>query len=542
MSGHRAVLGLVLALPLAATAALGMPSCSSSSSGAVALAQGCSINSDCDTPLICVFTRCHAACRSAVDCPSDERCVPSGTASGDAASGDNVCQLAVDSTCTAATACNGGEVCGADFNCRAPCQTSADCLTGQTCLAIGAPSACYDPHNATDQTAIEKAAMAGDSAAPDAATTDASTEASTDALATAAPDGSGAAPCALGFVTSNFDFGCADSGPPVVLDAGDGGFADAEIAQNCTNCLPSPPQTIMMKDGTPADLYTVNSLVIDETAALRFTGPRPVILAALTTINVLGQILVNGQTNTSCGPGGFASGTSPGPGAGQAETQYPNSGSGGGSYCGTGGSGGLSLAPDAGGVAASGGATYGNATLSPLIGGSSGGFYMGEPSNGGCGGGAIQIVAGTSITIGTYGAINAGGGGGIDGSAAGSGGAILIEAPSVAVNGQVVANGGGGGAGTGNGADGTATGQAAMGYNNSTGAGGGIGGNGSAGTSVNGASGVGGTTVAYDGAGGGGAGRIRINTSSGAATVGSTAVISPALSPATSCATQGSLN
>src|SRR5579862_1930676 len=61
-------------------------SCNSSSQ--VGLSQNCSLNSDCDSPLVCVFSRCHQQCKTSEDCASGERCVASG------GGGDNVCQLA----------------------------------------------------------------------------------------------------------------------------------------------------------------------------------------------------------------------------------------------------------------------------------------------------------------------------------------------------------------------------------------------------------------------------------------------------------------
>ena len=91
------------------------PSCGSSSSGGpVGLAQGCSINSDSNSPLVCVFGKCHEACAEDRDCPMGERCVTNGT--------DKVCQLPSESTCSGGSpsSCPQGLTC-ASGQCRNAC-------------------------------------------------------------------------------------------------------------------------------------------------------------------------------------------------------------------------------------------------------------------------------------------------------------------------------------------------------------------------------------------------------------------------------------
>ena len=504
------------ALGVASVALVSAWSCGGSSPATVALAQACSINSDCDSPLICAFERCHNACTQSRDCPAGERCVSAGA--------DSVCELPIDDVCGAASLCPSGLVC-AGQQCRNACSTAEPCTVGQQSCISGA---CFDLSEVSD------------AGAADAGITPYGPGG--DAAADVSADGSSVPPWfpnadagPLGFVPSNL------APPAASVDAGgDGGDAggllasgpDAFISQTCTNCLPSPPTTITLNDGSFADLYVLESLVIEQTAALRLSGPRPIVLLVLTTVDIQGFLLVNGVGETP-GPGGFASGANPGPGAGSSGAAYPNSLGGGASFCGSGGAGGAAAPP-----AAPGGATYGNAALTPLVGGSAG---AGQGYGGSAGGGAIQIVAGTSITVRAYGLIDASGGGGQDNTwgGGGSGGAILLEAPAVVVDGNVVANGGGGsgdGIAAPNGGDGTDDDQPASG--------GGAGGNGSAGASVNGADGAdlvdaGGSL----GAVGGGAGRIRINTATGQATV--TGILSPSLgsSPAggAACATEGTL-
>ena len=170
----------------------------------------------------------------------------------------------------------------------------------------------------------------------------------------------------------------------------------------------------------------------------------------------------------------------------------------------------------------------------PLIGGSAGGNY-GDYADGGEGGGAIQISAGASITVGTLGVLNVPGYGGANiGGGGGSGGGILLEAPQVTIDGIVAANGGGAGLATpnsgGSGQTGQPSAQPAAGGAVTEGAG-------AAGTTIRGADGHAGGGRA--GSGGGAAGRIRINTTSAAATIGTSAIVTPAVT--TACTSQGML-
>ena len=131
------IAGVVVGLPAVAVLATAIPSCSSSSSGLAGLDQGCSINSDCDSPLICAFGRCHSACNESRDCSAGERCV--------ASSAGSVCELPQETTCSATTMCATGLVCASDEQCRTPCVTAAQCAGGQSCITTAAISACYDP-------------------------------------------------------------------------------------------------------------------------------------------------------------------------------------------------------------------------------------------------------------------------------------------------------------------------------------------------------------------------------------------------------------
>ena len=363
--------------------------------------------------------------------------------------------------------------------------------------------------------------------------------ADTGTVDTGAPE-TGAADAATGFTPSN-----------VPLTTFAEGAGDVTVTNTCTadtdaltlDCvgpgsdggLPYVFVKAMQSDGTSVAVLAVNSLSIAPTGALGLRGSSPIIVWARTTVDIQGSFTADPDFHPTNG-GGFvaaASGAGGGPGGGGAGTSNPRVGGSGGGYCGVGGAGANSsiVTLDAGSPIA-GGHAYGNASIVPLIAGSAGGGVMGE-GGGGEGGGAIEITAGTSIIARAGGAISVPGYGGTgNGGAGGSGGAILLEAPSVTIDGNLAANGGGGAvfAGGGGAQDGQPNATPAMGEDTRSAVG-------SAGAQINGADGAA-TTMATS-SGGGGAGRIRINTATGAATIGTSAVVSPALT--TTCATQGTL-
>jgi hypothetical protein len=517
-------------LRLAAILALfANPSCSSTPPP-TSLAASCSINSDCEGDLVCVFGRCHIACRTSKDC-TGETCLPPG-----------VCELPQESSCSTTLPCVSGLTCADDF-CRAPCVPNASngstggCLGTQTCESISGSTGPVCMDNGGDGGGAD--ARAGDATVSDAHR-DSASDARHDAPnadACVVPDGSPKAG-PLGFVPSNFNplaLLFADGGP-IPTDGGpeagviDWSHApDAVIDADCVTgsasmCLGVSPVTITIAQGPPtcepaclADLYVLNSLLIESGVSLTLsyspdTNPasRPIILAVRTTAQIQGTLNVSAAADF-VGPGGFPFAThSLGPGGGgngEIPAQYPNSDPGGGAFCGSGGRGGFTS-----GMPATGGGVYGLATIIPLQGGSAGGWADNLTTYPGAGGGGVQISAGSNIVVSTAGVINANGGGYYGGG--GSGGAILLEAPTVMIHGVVVANGGSGGSyltsGHLVGQNGQLNDTPAVGYYD--------GGNGGAGSTVNGTNGGvfdAGDASTYVSAGGGGAGWIRINTACG---------------------------
>jgi hypothetical protein len=183
--------------------------------------------------------------------------------------------------------------------------------------------------------------------------------------------------------------------------------------------------------------------------------------------------------------------------------------------------GGRGGSPEVVGGGESGGAVV--TTLVPFEGGCAGGALRetnGSIRNGGAGGGAVQLVSLSSVTLTGKGIVNVGGGGGRASAGGGSGGLVIIEAPTVTAEGSaagLAANGGAGGACDSNGADAgiTATPAAAPTCNQRSG------GNGATSGAVPGVgelscrAGEGCLFGAQHGGGGGALGRARISTGSG---------------------------
>jgi hypothetical protein len=129
--------------------AVGLASCGGDDTAAAnGESHGCSINSDCNNPLVCAFKYCHKQCTTARDCPTGQRCV----LSTDADTGEilgKVCQLPEEATkqCTRNSDCPGLQICGIDSKCRDQCVDARDCpLTTQLCIN----HTCADPGEAPD--------------------------------------------------------------------------------------------------------------------------------------------------------------------------------------------------------------------------------------------------------------------------------------------------------------------------------------------------------------------------------------------------------
>jgi alpha-tubulin suppressor-like RCC1 family protein len=101
-------------------------------------AQGCSLSSECKSPLVCAFAKCSQACKSTRDCPPGDRCVQS----------DRPYYVCRAQRCARNSECEAKQVCAADGICHDQCLTQKDCLRDQVC----AGGACADTNEVTNGT------------------------------------------------------------------------------------------------------------------------------------------------------------------------------------------------------------------------------------------------------------------------------------------------------------------------------------------------------------------------------------------------------
>jgi Lectin C-type domain len=288
---------------------------------------------------------------------------------------------------------------------------------------------------------------------------------------------------------TDVDLNCAT--PSIDTTDPDGAGASVVSFNNWCNGVPTAYVQTQV-GGSDAVVLLAHDFRVRAGATLRVSGNRPLILVATGSATIEGTIHAGGDlTLGTAGPGGNLGCSNL-----DASADATWSGGGGGGGFGTaGGKGGNTTAAGGfnGGAA---GAVRGNSQLVPLVGGCNGG-KTGGTFRQGFGGGALQISALGGVAV-TGGVINAAGSDGVlptfssfGGTGGGSGGAILLEGATLAIDpGSVRVNGGNGGAGAGSGSPAT----------------------GGAGSSTSGASGVDGTngSSTRSGAGGGGGyGRTR---------------------------------
>jgi hypothetical protein len=555
---------------LGSSVALSLANCSSDKpTSARGVAAGCVANSDCDKPLVCTFTICHRACKESRDCPNpSEHCLnlPEGS----------VCQLPEDGlTCTYSTDCKVPLKCAVDSKCRVACQGDGDCLgTTQVCVS----HVCADKSEIDVRTKdlAHTNPVGGWNGKDDGPLSDAGTGGSPGA----GGQSGGGGRSGSGGASNPPDSGpTPDSGPLACSGTGLAKFRPSNLpatltfpsglkpftAQSCAfrtdsadpadpaitrphfvygcGAVEQPPSAVVtLSDGREAAVVFYDSVTLAAGRSLEVTGRRPLIIVSLGRVEINGTIQ-SAEDTVSGWYGGGAPGptglarpgicpidTAAGGGRPGASVSTAGIGAGGGGFCGLGGAGSTVLTGTP--PRPAGGTAYGTPELVPLVGGSSGGSTY--KTGVGHGGGAVQIVSNVEIVIGDSGIINMGGGKGPNGDGAGSGGAILLEAPTVAVRGVLAANGGGAGEdGYGTANDALASDQPALGVQ--------TGGDGGAGAKPNGSPGNQAAATQKLAGGGGGVGRIRINTGCGGTlTVTSSAVISPFKS--TNCYTTGSID
>lgn len=346
---------------------------------------------------------------------------------------------------------------------------------------------------------------------------------------------------------------CDASAPALVPDPGATVVVSGVGQIECSSCggqpLSIPASGLVEQGDTDLTWFCLSAMAIPAGVELTVS---PLVVTSLGflvdgEVSVAGDVDADGVAATAIaagagGPGGSAGGpASPvegiagsGPCAGSGGSRagttadHGSGGGGGGGHFGAGGDGGDGKNPSnsATGAGGAGGASgCGVETLVPLVGGSGGGSGS-DGSCGACswagggGGGAIQIASRVRIAI--DGLVSASGGNGFGSVAStngrggagggGAGGGILLEAPVLALTGQLVVDGGDGGV---------------------SGAGGGAAGAREA--SMNGGDAPDGDAAGEGGpGGGGGGGRVRLNTAV-------TVMCSEVANPRSSC-TSGDLS
>ncbi len=226
---------------------------------------------------------------------------------------------------------------------------------------------------------------------------------------------------------------------------------DSGKAASCATTLPASWTAAGQPD---VCLLAFNDITV--ASNVRMKGTRPLVLLAATTINVSATLDASSQGANNPGPGASSPPCSAAiNGYDNPTPDAPAGGGAGGTLAGAGAAGG-------GNPAGNGMPCAASIAHSPLRGGEDGGLGGDQPdynlnSKAGLGGGAIYLVAGTSITIGASGLINVSGGGGnggqteTGGGGGGAGGMIALYAPAIDAIGTLMSNGGGGGGGQGNG-------------------------------------------------------------------------------------------
>jgi len=89
------------------------------------LAEGCLLNTDCNSPLVCAFRKCHTECNEQRDCPDGELCVPTDKPF-------KVCMFESEQQCDFNSQCPERFKC-VFGKCRPECKTAKDCVPDQAC-------------------------------------------------------------------------------------------------------------------------------------------------------------------------------------------------------------------------------------------------------------------------------------------------------------------------------------------------------------------------------------------------------------------------
>lgn len=251
-----------------------------------------------------------------------------------------------------------------------------------------------------------------------------------------------AATCKAVIPSNGLGSAFAGAGDAAAIDIPDGSTIDTDsgvVLDANGQAVAVASSLVMQSSGVPIRVFAGMTVSV---GTVSIVGADPVAFVSAGAM-MIGNI--DAAAYTAPGSGDAGSG---GPGAvtmgdcvgSSVDPRVGGPGGGGGGDATAGGSGGGYKGSTPGGLAATG--------FDLLVGGCSGGgatYADLSYSLGGGGGGAIQLVSGSQLTL--NGVIDVGGGGGEEDSGGGAGGMVIIEAPMLAIasTGGIAANGGGGG-------------------------------------------------------------------------------------------------
>jgi hypothetical protein len=275
----------------------------------------------------------------------------------------------------------------------------------------------------------------------------------------AASDGGSSPVPGFAYTPTNFDPSSLDpahAGSTIRLNCGVSTFDSSTDAFD-NWCGPMPAVVKQSQAGGPdVVILALPSFTVAAGSTLRLTGAYPAVLAVFGDATIAGTIDASANGTTPGAGGNLECRASQGADGNGSPTRYSGaSGGGGGAFSTIGGNSGIADTDNSDGVntAASGGKVRGDAALSPLMGGCAGGRAGGCPTDGGAGGGAVQLSAAGALTL--TGIIRANGADGSlpcgpsdegGGTGGGSGGGVLLEATIVSRSGATLSvNGGSGG-------------------------------------------------------------------------------------------------
>ena len=216
--------------------------CASSDAPQTNPGDGCAINSDCSTPLVCAFRKCHTACLDTRDCPTNQRCMASDRPF-------HVCQLPTETKCGYNSDCPEGQICAVDGQCRDQCTSDRDCVSHQICTARSCAEVVELDAGALTPVVVTEESGAPSNGQPCQYTSDCPTNRICRSSGLCAPECVTSRDCAAGYACQaggcKFEGGVTGTGGGSAQDGSVTPGPDAAVGGTCAN---------MVKDGTETDV------------------------------------------------------------------------------------------------------------------------------------------------------------------------------------------------------------------------------------------------------------------------------------------------